>query len=419
MGDGAKAMTKAGRDEFINIERSSRLMCWSHVHRNITPQLRSIATFSAELSENILNDIQDLQWSVLNEETFRFVFSLLEKKYLNKYESLTNDCLQKFFQYMRTVWVESGEFRWYEGAHPWEVSNNQGIEGKNKEIKQSHTFRERLEVGVLFSVMLRLVKEWSEEDDHILNSSRLAMLDKQVDSLKLRTEGYQWVRNVRFKPVKILKINQQGKYTVSEDFDLGEVDNIWSVDSTKDKSGKLLKDKTKERFQNRKVPTSSSFDEYISMRTSCWILEERNGDFFCDCPVGMKGKLCKHTVGMLYKEEYLEATSDVRAVPLGQKRRKGRPKQLPHCLASSPKPQESSRDKEDANMGVDIAPLKMTSKRKRKTVPETVEHEANVTQSPVHVLQSQSKAHAGLGNSKPPKKRSRLAHPLPSAMRSA
>ena len=59
MGDGAKAMTKAGRDELINFERSSRLMCWSHVHRNITPQLGSIATFSAELSENILNDIQD------------------------------------------------------------------------------------------------------------------------------------------------------------------------------------------------------------------------------------------------------------------------------------------------------------------------------------------------------------------------
>ena len=62
MGDSAKAMTKAGRDEFCSIDR------WSHVHRTILPQLYSIATFSAELSQNILNDIQDIQWSVLNHQ---------------------------------------------------------------------------------------------------------------------------------------------------------------------------------------------------------------------------------------------------------------------------------------------------------------------------------------------------------------
>ena len=202
--------------------------------------------------------------------------------------------------------------------------------------------------------MLRMVKEWAEEDDHLLNSPRLAMLDKQVNSLKLRTEGYQWLRKNRCQSGKILKINPQGKFTVSEDFGLGNVDNLWSVDSSNDKAGKSLKERTKERFQNRSLPASSSFDEYMSIRTSCWILEERNGDFFCDCPVGMKGKLCKHTVGMLYKEGHLEPTSDVRAVPLGQKRRKGRPKKLPHCLASSPKSHKEStaRETEDANRGV-------------------------------------------------------------------
>ena len=46
--------------------------------------------------------------------------------------------------------------------------------------------------------------------------------------------------------------------------------------------------------------------------------------------------MCKHTVGMLFKSCFLEATPDVRSVPLGQKRRKGRPKKLPNCLVNSP-----------------------------------------------------------------------------------
>ena len=76
----------------------------------------------------------------------------------------------------------------------------------------------------------------------------------------------------------------------------------------------------------------------MAVRNSCWILEERNGDYFCDCPKGSKGKLCKHTVGLLYSNGHLEATSDVRRVRLGQKRKPGRPKKLPICLARSPPP---------------------------------------------------------------------------------
>ena len=48
-----------------------------------------------------------------------------------------------------------------EGEHSWHISNNQGVEGKNKNIKESHTFRSRLELGELFYVMLRMVMEWS------------------------------------------------------------------------------------------------------------------------------------------------------------------------------------------------------------------------------------------------------------------
>ena len=128
-------------------------------------------------TQNLL-DIDNLQWRVLNEKSFRYVFELLGTKHSAKPD--LKAALKRFFKYMRGVWVKSREFRWYEGANPWSVSNNQGVEGKNKEIKQSHTF----------SVLMRMVEEWSEEDDTILISSMMAPLSGQQNRLSIKTDIY-------------------------------------------------------------------------------------------------------------------------------------------------------------------------------------------------------------------------------------
>jgi hypothetical protein len=110
----------------------------------------------------------------------------------------------------------SGEWKWYEGEHPFQISNNQGVEGKNREIKQNHTFRKRLEIGELVAVLARMVSEWSEEDDRLLESSRSAALEKERNSLSLKTDGYQWYKVNKKGSDKILRINPKDKYTVSE-----------------------------------------------------------------------------------------------------------------------------------------------------------------------------------------------------------
>ena len=111
-------------------------MCWPHVHRNVVPQLKSIKTISAKLGNEILADIVSMQSSVLNEATFRKVYSQMEEKYknLDKCNNNTNllALVTTFFDYFRATWVDSAEFAWYEGSNPWGVSNNQGVEGKNK-----------------------------------------------------------------------------------------------------------------------------------------------------------------------------------------------------------------------------------------------------------------------------------------------
>ena len=76
----------------------------------------------------------------------------------------------------------------------------------------------------------------------------------------------------------------------------------------------------------------------MKIRQNCHLIEQVNDEFFCDCPLSIKGKMCKHTCAMLYKTGTLEITSDVHSKPLGQKRRRGRPKKIPHSLKKEPEP---------------------------------------------------------------------------------
>ena len=100
LADGAKAITKA-IDEVFDIKSCVRLMCWPHVNRNLGPQLKSISTMDKALATQILLDIDNLQWSVLNEKSFRYVFELLETKHSVNANPDLEVALKRFFKYMR------------------------------------------------------------------------------------------------------------------------------------------------------------------------------------------------------------------------------------------------------------------------------------------------------------------------------
>ena len=99
--------------------------------------------------------------------------------------------------------------------------------------------------------------------------------------MKLKTRGYQWFRRNN-SGGKILKIkNHDSKYTVSGEYNLGNIAALWAVTSSQS-DGKRLQDSARERMRHREYPSSTSFEEYTKMRTSCYIIEERSGDFYCD-----------------------------------------------------------------------------------------------------------------------------------------
>ena len=131
---------------------------------------------------------------------------------------------------------------------------------------------------------------------------------------------------------------------------------------------------------------------------------------------------------MHYKTGSLEATPDVRSVPLGAKRRKGRPKKIPNCLVKSPisvqhhedTVDETDEEADDEETVVGDAPTDLvvdvglrTRKRKKPgqnppkkrqkgegAVVEGDEEAGVAADAPAGVV-------VGLGNQKPPKKRAR------------
>ena len=258
-------------------------------------------------------------------------------------------------------------------------------------------------------IVSRMINEWSREPS-ILNKPRVETLFNPKDGLKLRTDGYQWLKsNKAGSADRIICVKPDNKYTVSKEFGLGDVDNIWVVTSSSNKMEGSLKERAKERIKQRGTPNFKSFDHYKKVRTSCWIVEERSGNFYCDCPKGMKGKQCWHEVGLMYKKGTLDVTSEVRSVPINQKRKRGRPKKLPYCLSRSPAAASPSssllRDLPEAEAeALQTEPLPRKTTKKRKRLPET----SSEQQSPVVALLSQAKSvQPGLGSSKPPKKKAR------------
>ena len=111
MGDGAREISKAG--EAVFGQNGKRLMCWPHTYRNLVSKMAALRNHNQKLQQQLLQDIQDLQWSCHSEKTFIVVFDLLEKKYVDGSHSVQEKILlSNFFEYFRDQWgPESHVFR--------------------------------------------------------------------------------------------------------------------------------------------------------------------------------------------------------------------------------------------------------------------------------------------------------------------
>ena len=326
-------------------------MCWPHVNRKLKPRLVKLKSDSGskDLAREVLEDIETFQW-VVSLEGYEVDFQALEDKYLKDRKSTEkeNEALQDFFEYFREQWGPESKVKfWFEQAFPFHIGNNQGLEGKNDNIKENHTFKKRVAVGAMFHIVDRMLREFAEEDDLLLREGRLAGLlrtevkDGQGKSgLARMTSGWKWAHEFR-KGVtnKVVKIDPAtpNYTTIAEEHHLGQVVQLFGVNNSS-KVCKPLKEKILDKLEERKHPSKKTWDEKKKILTACYFLEERDGDFFCDCFEGINGRMCKHTVGMHYRQKTgrLPVTEDVRSLPISSKRPRGRPKKPAGCMLRSP-----------------------------------------------------------------------------------
>ena len=74
---------------------------------------------------------------------------------------------------------------------------------------------------------------------------------------------------------------------------------LWFLPSSQTPTDADLKVLVTERLEQHYEVSSGKFNEYLKIRTSCWILEHKGNNFYCDCPIGSKGHI--HFVGLSYK----------------------------------------------------------------------------------------------------------------------
>ena len=93
---------------------------------------------------------------------------------------------------------------------------------------------------------------------------------------------------------------------------------------------------------------------------------------------------------MLYKSGHLEVDPYVRSVPLGEKRKRGRPKKITNCLVRSPIKIPSPPEPEVGN-----APVQKTTRtRKRNEAPEVIGSLVDVPEGPSPLEDPEVSAHS-------------------------
>ena len=153
--------------------------------------------------------------------------------------------------------------------------------------------------------------------------------------MKQLTIGHQYLRQHLEKPKasQYLKLNP-GRFQVMckrPEVQIGKVVQVHVLRAANCPFPEVtLQELVRTRLKFREDPaTIPDLSTYFQYRKSCWLLEEtKDGQFRCDCPVGHKGKVCKHELALNYLYKRIEVLPHAAALPLGTRRPKGRPMKI-------------------------------------------------------------------------------------------
>lgn len=287
--DGAKAIQNAFKMVFG--DDCLILMCWFHMKKAFDKHVKQL--LPKGLRDEVISDLDTLQISQNPQ-----MFEKASKLFLEKYASY-----EQFVQYFGHEWLHLNR-NWYEGASPSLVpSTNNAEETFNRLLKDEKTLRRRLPLKEYVNCVHDWVKSWNIEYDR---GAKSIFINEPTIDLKLWTKSYQWVHlkkvvkksanaNILLVPAKTA--------IVVDNFD---TDVEWET-----------------------------FDDFKKTAFVQWQVDTSNEDckkWTCNCPAFMKSYMCKHVVGVALRLKLAIAPDEAKIVPIGTKRKKGRPAKAKKAL---------------------------------------------------------------------------------------
>lgn len=284
--DAAKAIDNGfavvyGRDGKITI------MCWSHMRRAVSKKLSSF--FRDQMTQNeVLRDIDHLQLAKTSADFDKAANLFVQKWRLRSKE---------FIDYFTKEWLNKNRF-WYEGVARNVPSTNNAQEATHKAIKDRQTLRNRFDIGKFREVLFQMVKSYSIEYSNGIREYH----HKPLIDLPVWTDAYNWAKTNQNITISNHRncvkhvISLIGNEEIDESLQWESFDNFRKI-----------------YFAKCTVTFPTPFNR------STW------DKGHCDCSEFFKKYICMHVVGIALRMKYTEAPPEAKNVPIGSKRKRGRP----------------------------------------------------------------------------------------------
>lgn len=252
----------------------------------------------------------------------RFTYCIIRKKKAYHYFGRTTSTIIALPFRRRVVWLPKFELlsnkfgiwyeNWYEGYAPHTPTTNNALESTNKRLKQDETLRNRLPLPRFLSLAQEVLEKWSIERDPANRECKKFAL-RPSKSTAVWTKAFQWVSMEKRVLSKARPNDRRWRdYYIPSDGQ--ELDLPAAIRDYR------------AAFANLQW---FSFEDYATMRARLWVVSMFQNSWQtarCNCPIFMKEFICKHSLGVAVREGFCAVPRIAQTVPIGQKRKRGRPR---------------------------------------------------------------------------------------------
>lgn len=225
------------------------------------------------------------------------VFDLASTLFVQKWRSVNQAFIDDYFT---KTWLQEHRF-WYEGAAVLSPSTNNALESFNRIVKDEHTMRERIMIGPFRKILFDMVEQWS-----LSYVSGLKEVQKGPNiTLNTWTMAYNWAK---------LNISIQNEHN--------DFETIFTIPTDKQNIENAIRNKNSWTDFNEFKSRNFAFVD-VTFPLPCHKDNWLEGK--CTCAFFMKNFNCMHVLGLALRMKLVCVPDAAKNLPLGQKRKRGRP----------------------------------------------------------------------------------------------